>query len=128
MEFNWTGKWPVNRAPRLDSIFLDKKTRYQDIHLKIGKTYEVQVYTHDVDNDTLKYTAEILPDMPDLFKDGGDREVTPFAIECKSIINQTKGIINFTTPEKSGPYRIYVYVHDGHNHAATANVPFWVEK
>ena len=128
MEFNWTGKWPANRAPRLDSILLDKKTRYQNIHLKKGKEYLTRVYTHDVDNDTLKYTITILPDMPDLFKDGGDKEITPTAVDCKAVIDVAKGTVKFTAPDKPGPYRIFVYVHDGHNHAATANVPFLVEK
>jgi hypothetical protein len=127
MEYNWTGKWPVNRAPRMDSILLDNKTRYQDIHLKPGKEYLTRVFTHDYDKDTLNFTVVVLPDMPDLFRDGGDKEVTPPAVDCKAIIDVTKGTVNFKAPEKPGPYRIFVYVHDGHNHAATANVPFLVE-
>ena len=128
MEFNWTGKWPANRAPRLDSIFLNNRTRLQDIHLKAGKISVAQVYAHDVDNDTLAYTVAVLPDMPDLFRDGGDKEVTPPAVDCKAVIDMVKGTVTFNAPEKPGPYRIFVYVHDGHNHAATANVPFLVEK
>jgi hypothetical protein len=128
MEFNWTGKWPANRAPRLDSIFVDKKTRYQNIHLKAAGKYIVHVYTHDSDNDTLKYTTKVLPDVPDLFKDGGDHEITPQAVDCKAIIDENKGTISFIAPVTSGPYRIFVYVHDGHNHASTANVPFFVDK
>jgi hypothetical protein len=128
MEFNWTGKWPANRAPRLDSIFLDKKTRFQDIHLKASGKYIVRVYTHDSDKDTLKYTIKVLPDVPDLYKDGGDHEITPTVVDCKPIISETKGTIAFNAPVTSGPYRIFVYVHDGHNHAATANVPFYIDK
>jgi Glycosyl hydrolases family 2, TIM barrel domain len=127
MEFNWTAKWPANRAPRLDSILLDKKTRYQNIRLKTDKQYVLQVFTHDSDNDTLKTTCEIMPDQPDLFKDGGDFELRPKPIDCKVLIDNAKGIIEFNTPSNKGPYRIYVYVHDGHNHVATANVPFFVD-
>jgi hypothetical protein len=128
MEFNWTGKWPINRAPRLDSILLDKKSRYQNIHLKANKEFKAEVFAHDVDKDSLKTTVDILTDQPELFKDGGDLEQTPKPVDCKIVIDNKAGIIKFTAPPTTGAYRIYVYVHDGKNHAATANVPFFVDK
>ena len=33
----------------------------------------------------------------------------------------------FLLPEKAGPYRLFVYVRDGHGNAATANVPVLIE-
>ncbi len=128
MQYNWTGKWPVNRAPRLDSILLDSKTRYQNVHLKAGKEAVVQVFSHDVDKDTLTITSEIIPDQPELFKDGGDKEQQPGPVDAQIKIDNATGKVAFKVPEKSGPYRVFVYVHDGHNHAATANVPFFVDK
>ena len=37
------------------------------------------------------------------------------------------GEIQFITPSKQGPYRLFVYIYDGENHAATANIPFWLD-
>ncbi len=33
-----------------------------------------------------------------------------------------------TAPQKPGPYRVFLFVSDGHNHAATANMPLKVVK
>jgi hypothetical protein len=33
-----------------------------------------------------------------------------------------------TAPQKPGKYRVFLFVTDGHGHAATANVPFQVVK
>jgi hypothetical protein len=33
---------------------------------------------------------------------------------------------NLKTPEKEGAYRLFLYLSDGHNKAATANIPFYV--
>jgi hypothetical protein len=34
--------------------------------------------------------------------------------------------VKFTAPQREGPYRIFVTIFDGHNHAAYANLPFFV--
>ena len=30
---SWTGKWPTNRAPSLDSIFIEGQTKHQNVKL-----------------------------------------------------------------------------------------------
>ena len=35
-------------------------------------------------------------------------------------------IFQFTAPSTTGAYRLYLYAYDTHNHAATINVPFYV--
>ena len=35
-------------------------------------------------------------------------------------------MIEFSVPDVKGAYRIFVYVHDGNEHVATANIPFFV--
>lgn len=126
MHTAWTGNPPKNRTPRLDSILLNNKTRFDNIRLKPNKDYFVEVFARDYDGDSLTITSEILPDIPEYYGDGGDYEKRPPTIH----ITKSKGFNNkiaIKSPEKEGPYRVFIYIYDGHNHAATANVPFYVD-
>ena len=38
-----------------------------------------------------------------------------------------KGKISLTVPKASGAYRLFVYVADGKNKVATANIPFYIK-
>jgi len=124
----WNGKLPDNTAPKLDSIFLDGKTRYDNVYLKPGKEYVLKVYTHDNENDELTLKGDVIPDDPTLYGQGGDKEDRAQSVDCKMNIDSKLMTVKFTAPDKDGGYRIYAYVHDGKNHAATANVPFFVKK
>lgn len=124
MQYLWTGQWPENRAPHLDSVLLDGKKVLDFIYLHPGKTYTTDVYVTDPDNDALTTRWELLPESTDL-KEGGDRESRPEAIP--GLINgeaYNKAIL--TAPEKEGAYRLFLYVSDGNNNVATANIPFFV--
>jgi len=35
--------------------------------------------------------------------------------------------VTLNAPEAGGAYRLFVYAYDGQNHAAHANIPFFVE-
>ncbi|MFN8208993.1 MAG: glycoside hydrolase family 2 TIM barrel-domain containing protein [Bacteroidales bacterium] len=122
----WTGEWPANRCPQLDSFRLDGKNAFQSIELKAKKSYKALVGANDPDNDALTYRWEIMPESTDL-KDGGDLESRPGPIA--GLFTEPVGSeLEFTTPETPGAYRIFVYVLDGKGHAATANIPFMVKK
>jgi len=124
MQYLWTGNWPSNRAPRLDSLRLDAKKATDNIYLKSGEKYSAQVYVEDFDNDKLEVRWEILHESTDL-KEGGDRETRPDRID--GILTEVSfGKANIQAPAKSGAYRLFVYVTDGNNHVATANIPFFV--
>ena len=124
----WNGKSPQNTAPKLDSVFLDNKTRFDNIYLKPGKEYVLKVYTHDNDNDELTLTSDVIPDDPSLYRQGGDREDRAQSVDCKQKIDFKTMTVKFNAPDKEGGFRIYAYVHDGKNHGATANVCFYVKK
>jgi len=60
-------------------------------------------------------------------KDGGDFETRPEALnELVKQVSPEKVVFN--APETEGHYRLFVYVLDGKNHAATVNFPFMVKK
>jgi len=44
-------------------------------------------------------------------------------MEAMELVNK----LSFTAPEKTGSYRVFIYVLDEHNQVATANIPFYVD-
>ena len=43
------------------------------------------------------------------------------------LISDAAGEMKFKSPSESGAYRAFVYVLDGNQHAATVNIPFYVD-
>ncbi len=80
----------------------------------------------DPDNDKISYRWELMPE-PAQLSTGGDFEARPSAIE--GLLTQGEnGNAIFKAPDKEGAYRLFVYVMDGNNNVATANIPFYVRK
>jgi hypothetical protein len=125
MQYLWTGSWPKNRAPHLDSVLLDKKHVLDFIYLQPGKNYQADVFVKDPDKDELTTRWELLPESTDL-KQGGDRESRPLPIAGAVVSSDTQKAL-IRAPDKEGAYRLFLYVTDGHNNVATANIPFYVK-
>ena len=125
MRYLWNGNWPVNRAPSLDSVFLDNKKPIQNIYLKYGEKYKAQVFASDPDHDKLKIEWSIYEESTDR-KTGGDVEADPTKINgCIKKVSENEILIN--PPRKEGGYRLFVEVYDDFNHVAYANIPFSVK-
>lgn len=126
MEVNWKGKSErKNLAPRINKVVLDGKEAKNDIKLHAEYRYKARVQAIDPDQEKLTYYWEILHETTDLKNGEGERK--PDWIP--GIIKETNSEeISFDAPEKPGAYRLFVYVYDNHNHVATANIPFLVEK
>ena len=124
MEYIWSGEWPQNRAPQIQSFLLNGQDAYSDVKLLASHTYQTEVKCTDTDGDDLTYYYEILHESTDL-KDGGDLEERPDAVQWNRK-KLSKGVMEFSVPDTEGAYRIFVYVHDNNQHVATANIPFLV--
>jgi hypothetical protein len=123
MHYIWNDKWPENRCPTIDSLMLNSKTAYSSIVLSKNDKLSVTASARDFDGDSLTYNWEIIQEATKL-SDGGDFEERPKTIiEIKGKAEEV-----FNAPEKPGAYRIFVYILDGNNHAATANIPFYIEE
>ena len=122
----WTGKYPDNRAPRVDSLLLDGKIATANIKLKPNQTYTANVYASDPNADKLIYKWEIAEEV-DIRSQGGEKEQKPNRIPVK-VIEEKNGQFTFTAPEKQGEYRILVYVYDNKNKAGNANIPFLIKE
>jgi hypothetical protein len=126
MQYLWTGNWPENRAPHLNSFKLNGKKATDNIYLKPGQSYEVDADVKDPDNDNLTFRYELLHESTDL-KEGGDRENRPDAIPDRlSDTNGDNAILK--APAQEGAYRLFIYAYDGNDNVATANIPFYVQK
>ncbi|MDT8392696.1 MAG: glycoside hydrolase family 2 TIM barrel-domain containing protein [Bacteroidales bacterium] len=126
MQYLWTGEWPENRSPILRQFLLNEKSAYENIILSPGQQCQATALIEDHENDPLIYHWEILPEVPvKMQSDGGDFEQRPQTILK---MESEEGEINFDVPVEEGQYRLFVYAFDGHNNAATANIPFLIKK
>ena len=125
MKYLWSGAYPKNRAPHVYGFTLDDKRANQSVYLKPGTTCNAEVDAFDPNNDALIYRWELLPEATKV-GEGGDHEDKPKTVKMayKEI---GKGKISLTAPEASGAYRLFVYVADGKNKVATANIPFYIK-
>lgn len=124
MHYLWSGTWPENRTPQVESFVLNNETAYEDVILESNKEYLTYIIIRDFENDKLTYRWEILFESTDL-QDGGDFENRPDAVEFTTV-NVNEGKLKFKAPTEKGAYRLFVYVNDGQQHTATANIPFKV--
>ena len=125
MQYEWSGKWPQNRAPSISSLKIDGKSARSSIHLNPQEKYLIALSVSDPDNDKLTVRWELLPEATDLGQ-GGDKESRPVAIPDMVMASSLTSAM-LTVPTNLGAYRLFVYVSDGHNHVATANIPFFVQ-
>ncbi|MFP4065815.1 MAG: glycoside hydrolase family 2 TIM barrel-domain containing protein [Bacteroidales bacterium] len=126
MEYLWTGEWPENMAPKIHEFVIeDMGGRYDNVYLDRNEEYTAMFEVEHENPENLRVRAEIMPEPKEL-SDGGDFEPRPETIEGL-ILSADMQEITFRAPEEEGPYRIFIYVTDRHNHAATANIPFYVK-
>lgn len=121
----WTGEYPENRAPKLDSMKIDGKNAVENIYLKPGTEYTAKVYVSEPDGDTMKYGWQMLGEVAQR-SEGGAHEQEPSALAIETI-SDSNGELHFVSPKEKGEYRLFAYVYDGKGKVGTANVPFYVD-
>lgn len=124
MQFLWSGRWPDNKAPHIYSLQIDGKKAIENVYLSPNGNFNVLATAIDPDKDKLSYRWELLPE-PTEVGEGGDYEAKPKAMEAR-IIPGINGKAILKAPAAAGIYRLFVYITDGNNNVATANIPFCV--
>lgn len=125
MQFLWSGKWPANKAPHLYSLQLDNRKATDYLYLRPGGTYKALAVAADPDRDHLNWRWEVMPE-PAQLSEGGDFEARPGPIPGL-VTTTTEGGATLKAPVKEGAYRLFVYITDGNNKVATANIPFYIK-
>lgn len=121
----WTGKYPANRAPAVDSLKLDGKKPVDNVYLKPGEEYTAKVFASDPDNDQITYKWVVSSEVK-IRGRGGSREEEPESLKI-DILSNTNGELKFKAPIVEGEYRLFCYVFDGKKKAGTANFPFYIK-
>lgn len=125
MEYLWTGQWPKHMAPKMIDFTIEGQGgRFDNVRLEKNQEYTARISLEHPDMENLKVRVEIIPEPKEL-SDGGDFEKRPKNIEGLIVSASTSEVV-FNAPPNSGQYRIFIYVVDNHNNAATANIPFYI--
>ena len=120
----WTGAYPDNRAPAINSMTLDEKVATDNIRLAANQVYTAQVSAFDHEEDPLEYKWLLMEEV-DIRSQGGAFEAEPAYVEL-DIIEEEEGRISFRSPANVGEYRLFCYIYDEQK-VANANIPFLVE-
>ncbi|WP_266204846.1 glycoside hydrolase family 2 TIM barrel-domain containing protein [Pontibacter kalidii] len=114
----------VNKPPYIAYLTLDNKFAFDQIYLKPEQTFEGAAFTFDPEQDTVEVQWEVLPEAEQ--QDGNaDKQVKPKPVD-DVLVKQEGTKVWLRTPRQQGAYRLYLYLRDGQNNLATANIPFFV--
>ena len=116
----WTGKKPANLCPEIVSMTIDGKQLR-----KKNESIEVKLEVKDPENDALN-VRWVMTGEADSYATGGDKQAAPKEIKDAIVDGSLTGA-KVKLPAESGVYRVYAYIDDGNNGAATANISLRVE-
>ena len=122
MAYAWSGEWPDNRAPKLQS--LDTPVAFEKVAPGTSSHAEADVV--DREGDELSYVWDIRAESTDR-RIGGDAETAPPSFPDAIQGGQGSPRITFKTPDQPGAYRVFVTAFDGQGGAVSHNVPFYVD-
>lgn len=114
----WSGTPPTNQAPAIGEMRGVPKPS-----MTAGGTFDVSIDASDPDGDPLVWQWAVLPEIKS--HNASKRPPMPKPVEG-TLAKASENRVSVTAPEKSGIYRLYVWVSDGKGNAATANTPFEV--
>lgn len=125
MHYFWNDRThPDNRAPEITDVKINQLAAIENIKVEPGEELTLTYEVYDPDGDELNIRFEVIKEAT-VLGDGGDHEPRPEAFN-NLLIAAKDGVVSFRAPGQTGPYRAFLYVLDGNNHAATVNIPFFV--
>ena len=124
MEYKWTGTWPSNLAPRINSFTLNGLEADANIELTAGANASGTVIVSDTEADSLSYHWSVRPEAIEVGHGGDDESEPPLIPDL--FINMSNGQVTLNAPSEPGAYRLFVHITDGQGSAAHANIPFLV--
>ena len=115
----WSGRAPADHCPQIKTPKLAEGDEG-----KVGATVHATVDVSDPDGDPLKVEWVLRGETMKVAAAGqGDPAPPNYPA---AIVHGGDHDAEIKLPDKPGVYRLFVYAHDGHGNAATANVPLHV--
>lgn len=118
----WSGSFPENRAPLVDTI--ESSLFFSTV--APGVLVEASIDATDPEGDGLTYEWLVRYESTDK-QHGGAFENTPRIVSDCVIDQSTQGSATIKVPDQPGEYRLFVYVRDGNGSGGSSNIPFRVE-
>ncbi|MEI6177434.1 MAG: glycoside hydrolase family 2 TIM barrel-domain containing protein [Verrucomicrobiota bacterium] len=118
MQEMWSGKAPSDRAPVIGQLEGVPKQ-------PIAPATRFEASAKATDADPLTWHWLVLPEKAD--RSSNSNKTMPDSVD-ETIVDSKGHSVTIQAPRKPGAYRLYVWVKDGHGHAATANMPFVVNE
>ena len=130
MYYEWTGAWPKNTTPRIDSLQIDKLNARDNINVAAETVHYARVFVSDPDGDELNIEWELVPENKNFGAYAGQGEIKPTPIGGAIIEMKENGkLVQFKAPAEKGiNFRMFVYAHDGNNNVAVGNIPFHIRE
>ena len=122
----WNGRWPADRAPRIDRLTLNDRPGEDSVSVLPGSVNIANAPVNDETPDELTYRWVVMPEST-ATQSGGDLEEIPPELDGLTE-HVGRDSARITAPTKPGAYRLYVYIQDAEGAAAHANLPFYVEE
>ena len=121
LSYLWTGSWPSNRAPIIDSLWIGDSESNKQIYFQTGDHIKCKLICHDREDQALEYSWAIEPESgyPDFQSERPD---------LPSLTSPTEGKSEWLVevPNQAGAYRLSVVVRDVNGKISSANLPFFV--
>lgn len=129
MQELWAGPALTNRAPRIRQLLLRQQQATASIRLRASQAYPVQLQASDPDADPLQTRWEVTPEKPYAEENDYRQRSTPPVTVPNAVPASVSGLrTTLHAPASPGYYRLAVTVTDGKGNAATASIPFAVER
>lgn len=126
MEYTWTGTWPANLSPAIESFTLNELEATSNIELAPGFSMVSTVIATDPDDDPLTYHWSVHQEATEVGHGGDDESEPPLIPDLFTEIKD--GVVTLNAPSEPGAYRLFVHITDGNGSAAHANIPFYVTR
>jgi hypothetical protein len=120
----WSGNNEFNHAPYIAYLKVNNKFAEDQIYLKPNENYQSTAFAYDPEQDRLDFEWQLVPEMS-VDEATSDKQKRPKPLTGAVLYKENNKVV-FKTPRKEGAYRLFIYIRDGKNNLATANVPFFV--
>ena len=120
----WSGRWPENRAPYIEGLFLDDQAATESVSLEPGSEYPILVEAGDLESEFLSIEWVVMEESR-AKEIGGDLEIVPATLS--DLVEAASAETILRAPKAPGAYRLFVYVRDPEGKVAHANLPFRVK-